>query len=137
MPTAAITAPPMPARLHALARDIDKIANVARVDAERACAMLAEAVAGFLPPAALPPAAQPAHAALLDEVGALWVRPRRAAQICGIGLTRLYELLSSGEVESRRLKGARLVSVASLMALGQPEALRSPTGLAAARRQQG
>jgi hypothetical protein len=69
----------------------------------------------------------------LDEYGAIWVRPRRAAQISGLGLTRIYELIGNGQIESRRLGGARLISVASLLALGEEQAPQFPAGLAAAR----
>jgi hypothetical protein len=52
--------------------------------------------------------------------GIMWVRPRRACQITGLGLTKLYELINDGRVESRRLDGARLISVDSLRRLGPP-----------------
>jgi hypothetical protein len=70
---------------------------------------------------------------LLDEYGAIWVRPRRAAQISGLGLTRIYELIASREIQSRKCGGARLISVASLLALGKEQAPQFPAGLAAAR----
>lgn len=64
----------------------------------------------------------------------LWVRPRQAARISGIGITKIYELLNAGRIESRRLDGARLISVASLRALGEEQAPQFPAGLEAARR---
>jgi excisionase family DNA binding protein len=48
----------------------------------------------------------------------IWVSPRRASQLTGIGLTRLYELLNDGTVQSRKVGRRRLVSYASLEALG-------------------
>jgi len=71
---------------------------------------------------------------VLDEFGAIWVRPRRAAKISGIGLTKIYSLLSSQALESRLCGGARLISVASLLALGEERSPEFPAGLAAARR---
>jgi hypothetical protein len=50
---------------------------------------------------------------------AIWLRPKQAAQVAGIGLTRLYELLGSGELVSRKIGRIRLVSVASIRALGE------------------
>jgi excisionase family DNA binding protein len=55
----------------------------------------------------------------------LWVRPREACRLTGLGLTRVYELLNSGDLESRKLGRARLVSVTSIERLGsdlKPEA---------------
>ena len=85
------------------------------------------------------PVAMPAQETrqALDEYGAIWVRPRRAAQICNLGLTRIYELIGTGEVESRKCGGARLISVASLLALGEEQAPQFPAGLAAARHRRG
>ena len=48
----------------------------------------------------------------------LWVRPQEACRLSGLGLTRLYELLNSGDLESRKLGRSRLVSVASIERLG-------------------
>jgi hypothetical protein len=62
-----------------------------------------------------------------------WVRPRQAAKMSGIGITKIYELLNAGRIESRRLDGARLISVASLLALGEAQEPHFPAGLAAAR----
>lgn len=59
----------------------------------------------------------------------MWVRPKEAARLAGLGVTRLYELLNSGEIESRKLGGARLVRVASLENLGaevKPEDIPLP-----------
>lgn len=48
----------------------------------------------------------------------IWVRPREAARLAGVGLTRLYELLNENAIESRKLGKARLISVASIERLG-------------------
>lgn len=61
-----------------------------------------------------------------NESRPLWVRPAEACRLSGLGLTRLYELLNTGELESRKLGAARLVSVASIERLGvevKPEAV--------------
>lgn len=63
-----------------------------------------------------------------EDFSPLWVRPRQAARISGIGVTKLYELLKTGRIDSRRLDGARLISVSSLKLLGvvdPPKALPS------------
>jgi hypothetical protein len=143
----------MSAQRHALAKSIEKA--VARVDADHARAMLAALLIGFMPALPAPsvptwvsptptvpapasptpaiPAPVPRHATLFEEVGTIWVRPRRATKISGIGLTKLYQLIAAGQIESRRLGGARLISVASLLALGEEQAPQFPAGLAAAR----
>jgi hypothetical protein len=48
-----------------------------------------------------------------------WVRPRKATQIGGFGLTKCYELINSGALETIKIDGMRLVSVASIEKLGQ------------------
>ena len=48
----------------------------------------------------------------------IWVRPKRAAHIGGFGLTRCYELINDGQLTTRKIGGMRLVSVASIKALG-------------------
>jgi excisionase family DNA binding protein len=54
-----------------------------------------------------------------DFAKPLWVSPRRASQLTGIGLTRLYELLNEGAITSRKIGRGRLVSYASLESLGE------------------
>jgi excisionase family DNA binding protein len=49
----------------------------------------------------------------------IWVSPRRASSLTGIGLTRLYELLNDGTLKSTKLGRKRLVSYASLESLGE------------------
>ena len=51
----------------------------------------------------------------------LFVRPREACRLASIGLTRLYELINAGTVESRKLGSSRLISVESLRRLGHPD----------------
>jgi hypothetical protein len=120
----------MPAQLRQLSRDLDRLAKTGPVNPERLRTALADALPEIFGSArAQPPATQPQ----LDEYDAIWVRPRRAAKISGIGLTKLYELIATGKVESRRLGGARLISVASLLALGEERVPQFPAGLAAAR----
>jgi excisionase family DNA binding protein len=47
------------------------------------------------------------------------VRPKEAARLAGIGLTKIYEMLASEELISRKIGRMRLVSVASIRALGE------------------
>lgn len=48
----------------------------------------------------------------------IWVSPKEASRLTGIGLTRLYELLNDGTLGSRKLGRKRLISYASLESLG-------------------
>lgn len=57
----------------------------------------------------------------IEEQRPIWVRPRAAARLAGLGLTRTYELINSGQLVSRKIDRVRLVSVASIEALGQPD----------------
>jgi hypothetical protein len=50
------------------------------------------------------------------------VRPREAARLAGIGLTKTFELIAAGQLESRKVDGMRLVRVSSIAALGQDDA---------------
>ena len=59
---------------------------------------------------------------LPDEVEPIWVRPRRGAKMADIGLTKFYELMNSGAIKNCKVGGMRLVSVASIKALGADEA---------------
>jgi len=49
----------------------------------------------------------------------IWVTPKEAIRISGIGRTRLYELIKHGTIKSIRLGGKRLISYASIETLGQ------------------
>jgi hypothetical protein len=51
--------------------------------------------------------------------GPRWVRPHRASEMYDIGLTKLFQLIKDGRVESRKIDGMRLISVVSLETLGQ------------------
>ena len=53
-----------------------------------------------------------------DIVDAIWVRPKQAARIGGFGLTRCYELINDGKLKTAKIGGMRLVSIASIRALG-------------------
>jgi hypothetical protein len=53
-----------------------------------------------------------------EQIEPIWVRPKRAAAIGGFGLTRCYELIKDGQLRTRKVGGMRLVSVASIKALG-------------------
>jgi hypothetical protein len=48
----------------------------------------------------------------------IWVRPREACRLASVGLTRCYELMNSGELESRKIGRTRLISVKSIERLG-------------------
>jgi hypothetical protein len=58
---------------------------------------------------------------IVEQVEPIWVRPKRAAHIGGFGLTRCYELINGGQLKTRKIGGMRLVSVASIKALGTDE----------------
>jgi hypothetical protein len=55
----------------------------------------------------------------VQEAEPLWVRPRRAIQMIDCGMTKFYELMANGRVETKKVDGMRLVSVASLKKLGE------------------
>jgi len=48
----------------------------------------------------------------------IWVTPSEAIRISGIGRTRLYELMANGTLQSIKMGGKRLISFASIEALG-------------------
>jgi len=48
----------------------------------------------------------------------IWVRPAEACRLLGIGMTRLYELLNDGTLESRSLGRARLIRRIDIERLG-------------------
>lgn len=51
----------------------------------------------------------------------IWVRPKEAARIAGIGLTRLYELLGSDQLVNRKIGNIRLISVASIRGFSESD----------------
>ena len=56
-----------------------------------------------------------------DPAKPIWVRPRQACDLGGFGMTKLYNLLNRDIIESRKVDGLRLVSVASIERLGRSE----------------
>ena len=71
------------------------------------------------PPAALKPRPAPSLPA------PIWIRPRDAVAQYGIRMTLLYKLINEGQIISKLIGGARVLSVASLDALGdEPQARR-------------
>lgn len=58
--------------------------------------------------------------ALHSDVEPLVVNPRDACRLLGCGLTRLYELIDAGEVESFRDGRSRRVTVQSIKARSRP-----------------
>jgi excisionase family DNA binding protein len=54
-----------------------------------------------------------------SEIDALAVPAKKAAPAIGVGMTRLYELIKAGEIESYRDGKARKIVVASLKAYVQ------------------
>lgn len=56
-----------------------------------------------------------------EQIEPIWVRPKKAAHIGWFGLTRCYELINAGQLLTRKVGGMRLVSVASIKALGTDE----------------
>jgi hypothetical protein len=60
-----------------------------------------------------------------QDIEQIWVRAARVPKMADIGLTKTYELINSGRLVSRKEGGMRLVSIASIKALGgdkEPEA---------------
>jgi len=51
-----------------------------------------------------------------NEVAALVVSPKKGALILDVGLTRIYELINSGEIESFRAGKSRKIVLESLKA---------------------
>jgi hypothetical protein len=55
----------------------------------------------------------------VQDMVPVWVRPKRASEIAGIGLTKIYELINDGRLVTKKVDGMRLVSVASIQNLGE------------------
>ncbi|HLG85982.1 MAG TPA: helix-turn-helix domain-containing protein [Alphaproteobacteria bacterium] len=49
-----------------------------------------------------------------DATAPIVVKPRKACEMLGCGITRLYELLNGGELESYKDGGSRKITVASI-----------------------
>jgi excisionase family DNA binding protein len=52
--------------------------------------------------------------AKIDPIPVLAVRPRDASRMIGIGRTKLYELIKSGELDTVKVGRATLITVRSL-----------------------
>jgi excisionase family DNA binding protein len=48
----------------------------------------------------------------------IWVRPRQACELSGLGLTTLYRLINDGTLETRLVGRARLIRRIDLERLG-------------------
>jgi hypothetical protein len=55
-----------------------------------------------------------------------WVRPRRACQLGGFGITTCYTLIKSNKVRSTKVNGMRLIDVKSIEQLGSAAPLPEP-----------
>jgi excisionase family DNA binding protein len=63
------------------------------------------------------------NSASLNPRKPIWVSPREASLLTGIGLTRLNELFRDGTIKSTKVGRKRLVSFASLELLGRSNEL--------------
>lgn len=54
-----------------------------------------------------------------QDIEPIWVKPGKAKQLMGLGLTRVYELMNDGTLENIRVGGSRLVKVESIRRLGE------------------
>ena len=61
------------------------------------------------------------HNASQSPTRPIWVSPKEARRLTGIGITRLYELLNDGTLKSAKVGRKRLVSFASLESLGDSQ----------------
>ena len=65
----------------------------------------------------------------MDDIRPKWVKPKRACAEYSMGLTKLYELINQGLLETKKIGASRLIGVASLDRLfTDPEPVRSPGG---------
>lgn len=53
-----------------------------------------------------------------EKLEPIWVRPKPGSKMAGIGLTKFYDLMNRGIIESAKVDGMRLAKVASIKALG-------------------
>ena len=58
----------------------------------------------------------------------IWVRPKRACQVGGFGLTKCYDLIKRKKVRSRKVDGMRLVDLSSIEQLGADDGRRQRDG---------
>jgi excisionase family DNA binding protein len=68
------------------------------------------------------------HSTVLGEDEALVVRPKTACQMLAIGVTRLYELVAAGELESFKDGAARKITTRSIRGYVERQLERSRTG---------
>jgi hypothetical protein len=65
----------------------------------------------------------------MDDIPTKWIKPKRASVVYGIGVTKLYDLLNQGFLETKKIGASRLIGVESLDRLfADPEPVRSPAG---------
>ena len=65
----------------------------------------------------------------MDDIQPKWIKPKRASAEYGVGVTRLYELLNQGLLETKKIGASRFIGVASLDRLfADPAPVRSPAG---------
>jgi excisionase family DNA binding protein len=65
------------------------------------------------------------NAASQGRTKPIWVSPREASLLTGIGLTRLYELINDNTLKSVKIGRKRLVSFESLELLGESQRVDS------------
>lgn len=65
----------------------------------------------------------------MDDIQPKWVKPKRASAVYGLGITKLYDLLNQGLLETKKIGASRLISVASLERLfADPGPVPAPGG---------
>jgi excisionase family DNA binding protein len=68
------------------------------------------------------------HSTGLGDDEVLVVRPKTACQMLAIGVTRLYELVAHGELESYKDGGARKITTRSIRGYVERQLERSRVG---------
>jgi hypothetical protein len=65
----------------------------------------------------------------VDDIQPKWIKPKRASAVYGLGITKLYDLLNQGLLETKKIGASRLIGVASLDRLfADPEPVPAPGG---------
>ena len=65
----------------------------------------------------------------MDDIQPKWIKPKRASAVYGLGITKLYDLLNQGLLETKKIGASRLIRVASLDRLfADPEPVPAPGG---------
>jgi excisionase family DNA binding protein len=67
----------------------------------------------------------PIHSSRLGDEGKLVVSPKRAADLLDIGITTLYQLIASGEIDSYKEGKSRKITVCSIRARVDRQLARS------------